>query len=320
MKTRKPTGDAECPPEIYRAHEIEYKIQSKVACQDLEDGEIADSEGDDGDSDDEMSDSCDPPEDDDMASPAPRRKPAPRVRTTRVEAPLPSHESMRQSSSKGTDILEKISKTFDPEIQSRREADRASSMFQSHQLILLQSQIRDLNGTVLSLHSQLDDAERRRADADRRSDRLQNQIDINTAVTRARLYRSAAHVPGRASPILISSSPESTPDHNRRFEATFHDGGRCSWFGSTDRLNHDGDVVEVTRVPWSPPPGSPAQSPPLLIPSKPLCRYVGAKLYFCFLILQTFSYPFFVILLFVHYLPPFLLDPMPLLVQLFVTP
>jgi len=102
----------------------------------------------------------------------------------------------------------------------------------------------------------------KRADTDRRSDRLQNQIDINTAVTRARLYRSAAHVPGRASPILISSSPESTPDHNRRFEATFHDGGRCSWFGSTDRLNHDGDVVEVTRVPWSPPPGSPAQSPP----------------------------------------------------------
>ena len=222
-----------------------------------------DLEDDADDSDDEMSDCYDPTEDDDGASPAPRHKPAPRVRTTRVEAPLPSQGSMRQASFKGTDILEKISKTLDPEIQSRREADRASSMFQSQQLILLQSQIRDLNGTVLSLRSQLDDSERRRTDADRRADRLQNQIDINSAVTRARLYRSAAHVPRNVSPILISSSPESTPDHNRRFEATFRDGGHCSWFGNIDRFDQDGDVAEVTRIPWSPPLGSPAQSPPL---------------------------------------------------------
>ena len=79
-------------------------------------------------------------------------KPIPRqVRTTRIEAPLPSQESACQSSSKGTNLLEKISKTFDPEVQSHREADRASSMFQTQQLILLQSQIRDLNSTVLSL-------------------------------------------------------------------------------------------------------------------------------------------------------------------------
>ena len=204
-----------------------------------------------------MSDSYDLREDNDHY-----RKPAPRVRTTRAESPLLGQEPMRQSSSKGTEILEKLSKTFDPEVQSRREADRASSMFQSHQLILLQSQIRDLNGTVLSLRSQLDDAERRRVDADRRADRLQNQIDITSAVTRARLYRSATRVPRQASPITISSSPESTPEHNRRYEATFRDGGLCSWFGDGDRLDHDGDVVEVTRVPWSPPPNSPAPSPP----------------------------------------------------------
>ena len=261
---RKPTGDAECPPEVLRAHEINHKLQLKVASQDLEDGEIIDIdiEDDEGDdSDDEMSDAFDPIEDDDEAKPLPRHKPAPRVRTKRVETPLLSQESTRQASSKGTDILDKISKTFDPEIQARREADRASSMFQSHQLIVLQSQIRDLNSTVLSLRSQLDDAERRCVNADRRADRLQNQIDINSAVTRARLYRSAAHVPRHASPISISSS-ESTPDRNRRWEATFRDGGSCSWFGNVDQFNHDDDIVEVTRVPWSSPPRSPAQSPP----------------------------------------------------------
>jgi len=260
VKTRKLTGAAECPPEVRRAHEIDHKLQSKVACRDLEDGEIIDFE-DGKNSDDEMSDAYDPPEDDNGASPAPRHQPVPRVRTTRVEAPLPSQESTRQPSSKGTDILEKISKTLDPEIQSRREADHASSMFQSQQLILLQSQIRDLNSTVLSLRGQLDSAERRRVNADRRADRLQNQIDITSAVTCARLYRSAAHVPRHVSPISISSS-ESTPDHNHQYEATFRDGGHCSWFRNGDRFDHDNDVAEVTRIPWSPSPHSPAQSPP----------------------------------------------------------
>ena len=248
-----------------RAHEIDHMLQSKIACRDLEDGEIIEVDNDDngGYSDEEMSDSFDPPEDDDRASPAPRHRPAPRVRTARIEAPLLSQESARQSSSKGADILEKISRTFDPEVQSRRDADRTSSMFQSQQLLLLQSQVRDLNNTILSLRNQVGDAERRCVDADRRADRLQNQIDINTAITRARLYRSATNVPRHTTPILISSSPESsTPDHHRRWEAHFRDGGRFSWFGNGDRFNDDDDVVEVTRLPWSPPPCSSAQSPP----------------------------------------------------------
>ena len=209
-----------------------------------------------------MSDADDHPEDEDGANPASHYQPAPRVRTTRVEAPLPSQESMRQPSSKGADILEKISKTFDPELQSRREADRAASMFQSQQFILLQSQIRDLNSTITSLRGQLDNAERRCVNSDRRADRLQNQIDINTAVTRARLFRSAARVPRHASPISISSTSDSTPDRDRRYEATFRNGGHCSWFGNRDRFDHGDDVAEVTRIPWSPSPRSPAQSPP----------------------------------------------------------
>ena len=152
-------------------------LQSKVACWDLEDGEIADVDGDDsGCLDDEMSDSFDPPEDDNRASPAPRHHPVPQVHTACIKTPLLSQESTHQPS-KGADVLEKISRTFDPELQSQCEAEQASSMFQSQQLLLLQSQVRDLNTTMLSLQTQLDDAECRRAD------QLQNQIDINTAIT-----------------------------------------------------------------------------------------------------------------------------------------
>ena len=165
---RKPTGDAECPPEVLCAHEINHKLQLKVASWDLEDGEIVDIdiEDDEGDdSDDEMSDAFDPIKDDDEAKLLPCHKPTPWVCTKCVETPLLSQESTCQAFSKGTDILDKISKTFDPEIQ-------ASSMFQSHQLIVLQSQICDLNSTVLSLHSQLNDAERRYVNADHHANRL----------------------------------------------------------------------------------------------------------------------------------------------------
>ena len=261
MKTRKPTGDAVCPPEVFRAHIIDDRIQSKVACRDLGDDDIIDIDGSSDNGDNHpMSDAGEEPDT------VPTSTQHERVRTTRVETLLPSHKVSRQSSSKGLDFLDRITKSIDPEQQARRDSDRASTIFQAQQLLLLQSQVRDLNQTILSLRTQLDDSERQRANSDRRADRLQNQIDITTAVTRARLYRST-QVPtiptSRQNPISISSSsPASTPEHNHRWEATFRDGGRASWFGGVDRFPFGEDVAEVTRIPWSPtPPHSPPQSP-----------------------------------------------------------
>lgn len=149
--------------------------------------------------------------------------PTPRVRTTRVSAPLPSHGPSRQPSAKAFDFLEKITKSLDPENQVRRDAERTSMIFQSQQLLLFQSQVRELNTTVQSLRAQLDNAERRWADADRRADRLQRQLDTTT---HGRLFRSADQVPHYysnpppAPSPSYSSSPTSTLDHNRRYEAT----------------------------------------------------------------------------------------------------
>lgn len=166
-------------------------------------------------SDDEMSDSFNTDGDIGRGSPATHHEPIPQVRTARTEAPCPSQESTCQPSSRGTDILDKLSRTLDPEVQSRREADRASSTFQTQHLILLQSQIRDLDTSVLSLRSQLDDSERRCINADRRADCLQNQIDITSAVKQARLHRPTTRIPRRASPISISSSSEPALDGGR---------------------------------------------------------------------------------------------------------
>ncbi|KIY48051.1 hypothetical protein FISHEDRAFT_43973, partial [Fistulina hepatica ATCC 64428] len=37
VRTPKPTGDGECPPEIERAHQIEYLINGRADTRDLED-------------------------------------------------------------------------------------------------------------------------------------------------------------------------------------------------------------------------------------------------------------------------------------------
>ena len=236
-----------------RAHEIDDKLHGKVSSHDLGDDEIADFE-DDGDTAMGISDVDDGPTDS-----------LPRVRTTRTEAPLPSQSSGRQPSAKAVDFLEKITKSLDPENQARRDAERTSMIFQSQQLLLLQSQVRELNTTVQSLRGQLDNAERHWADADHHADRLQRQLD---STTRGRLFRSADQVPHYYSnpPRAMSPSPPSsqasTPHQDRRYEATFVDGGRCAWFGNLGRFNDDDDVVQVDRIPWSPSPRSPAQSPP----------------------------------------------------------
>jgi len=52
VKVSKPTGDAECPPQVERAHQIEWYINEKAGTHDLDDSEIVDAEEDDYDNDD----------------------------------------------------------------------------------------------------------------------------------------------------------------------------------------------------------------------------------------------------------------------------
>lgn len=201
---------------------------------------------------------------DNETPPAPIRRPkiTPCVRTTRKEsAPAPT----RQSSTRGFDFLDKIAQSLNPEHQAQRDAKRTSALFQSQQLILLQAQIRDLNQLVQTLRTQLDESERRRVDADRRADRLENQIYITSVVNQAQIQQPVAHPSYREPPVTatLSESCPSTPDQDRRWEATYRDGGHSSWFGNGHQLNSDDDAVEVNPIPWSPSPRSPVQSPPL---------------------------------------------------------
>lgn len=54
MRTPKPTGDAECPPEIERAHIIEELMNEKAGTRDLNNSDIADDVDDDSDEEEEV--------------------------------------------------------------------------------------------------------------------------------------------------------------------------------------------------------------------------------------------------------------------------
>jgi hypothetical protein len=76
--------------------------------------------------------------------------PAPRVRTTRgTAAALPAC----QPSARGSNLLDRIADSLDPQHQVRHETERTSALFQSQQLIMLQGQIRDLNQTIQTLEA-----------------------------------------------------------------------------------------------------------------------------------------------------------------------
>ena len=197
----------------------------------------------------------------------PRPRPTPHVRTVRKE-PAPSTGC--QSLTRGFNFLDKIAKSLDPAHQAQRDTEQTSTLFQSQQLILLQAQIRDLNQLNQTLCTQLDNSERRRVDADRCADQFENQLYISSVVNQAQVQWPITCPPYREQPttiVLLDSHP-GTPDSDQshRWEATFHDGVRCSWNGNGSHLDSDGSVIEVNHIPWSPTARSPVQSPP---PSDP---------------------------------------------------
>ncbi|SJK97336.1 uncharacterized protein ARMOST_00588 [Armillaria ostoyae] len=71
MQTPKPTGDAECPPEIERAHIIKELMNEKAGTHDLNDSDIVDDIDDDSDKEEEVIELSG--DDDDVTPPLPKK-------------------------------------------------------------------------------------------------------------------------------------------------------------------------------------------------------------------------------------------------------
>ncbi|KAJ7305523.1 hypothetical protein DFH08DRAFT_825024 [Mycena albidolilacea] len=132
LKTKKPTGDAHCPPEIKRAHHIEGLINHRADTRELSNSEF--DEGSDG-----SIEILDPPA---------------AVRTA-VACRATSPPLHRKSRMNAPELVDKLSQAFDPAALQSQNDEHAKQLFQTTQIFTLSQQLRDAQATIEALRTQM---------------------------------------------------------------------------------------------------------------------------------------------------------------------
>ncbi|KAJ7742064.1 hypothetical protein B0H16DRAFT_1269631, partial [Mycena metata] len=128
LKHKKPTGDPHCPDKVKRAHRIEVLINQSADTRELSDSDVAGAANNDNDNDDNSSLS-----DDSVEILASSTK---RTAVARRAPPLRRHLN-------APELVDKLSKVFDPAVQKARDKDRAERSFQNTHMLALTGQLRD---------------------------------------------------------------------------------------------------------------------------------------------------------------------------------
>ncbi|KAF7349978.1 hypothetical protein MVEN_01299000 [Mycena venus] len=124
LRKKKPTGDAHCPPNVKRAHRIERLINQKADTRELSDLEF------DGIADAADTGGAGDSSDDDVVevSPLSLTRLPPASRRPRTNAP---------------ELVNQLSKAFDPKVEKVREDQRADRSFQTTHMFTLSQEVRD---------------------------------------------------------------------------------------------------------------------------------------------------------------------------------
>ena len=168
VRTEKPTGRADCPPEIDRAHAVEAAMNEKAGTRDLDDKDIIDTEALDTSDDENL-----PP------TPFPIPLP-PKGCKAKTEAGNNTGPVVRrvastlmraQPKNDAHSLLKTLSNALDPNAQLVRTQERTTHSFQMAQVLTLSNQLRDAQAIIETLHGQLSVCECERNTAERRADR-----------------------------------------------------------------------------------------------------------------------------------------------------
>lgn len=259
MKTAKPTGEAEVPPHVERAHAIDNLMNEKAGSRDLDDEDIVDVDPEVI----EISESEKDMDDKKVVVKAEKAQTGPvarRLGTDRISA-VSSHTRSRNN---GQALLANISKVLDPNTRRAHAEEQSVSTLQTSQIFTLSSQLRESHRQVEALRNQLADAERRCNNADRRADRA----ELMEMITESRGRQPGPHCPPRGG-FRIRGSLR-TRRHFRQ-EIYYADGGRATrYLGSDDddaEVQGDKDSPGTRRYtfddgPVTPKHGSSSTSPP----------------------------------------------------------
>ena len=254
VRTLKPTGDADCPPHINRAHEIDNQINEKASTRELNDSDIIDVD----DTDNEV------PSNQEMLSGHAKAKVMEkgasglgRVKSEKASGPiarrlpsdcLPSTPINARNASR--DLLSNITNALDPRSRQARDDERSIATMQSQQIFTLSSQLRETQRQVDTLHQQLTDAECHRNDAERRAD-CEQMLRVLTKTQ----HHSSSVTPSSTTPISSQSSRAARPRrqcHAReRHDVYYKEGGgsigSVQWVYSDDDYNYGENDSPGTR-------------------------------------------------------------------------
>ncbi|KAJ6589855.1 hypothetical protein DFH09DRAFT_866320, partial [Mycena vulgaris] len=207
LKLKKPTGEGECPPEVKRAHELEALLNERAGTRDLSDSEMDNSASAAESSDDvQVVDN-----------------PSTTVHTAVAKrAPTPPLHRSRKSAPRA-ELIDKLSRAFDPEVQKARDEDRSLHSAQNTQIFTLSQQLRDAHASSESLRNQISILQQQLHDAERARDVALLRLEYHDGPRRGRNTRRGDHSRSR--------SPRRSP-RKVRCEARYPGGGACTYWVS----------------------------------------------------------------------------------------
>ncbi|KAJ7790771.1 hypothetical protein B0H14DRAFT_3891015 [Mycena olivaceomarginata] len=198
LKVKKPTGSADCPPEVVRAHELENLINTEAGTVELSDNDI--DSGASSDHDIEFV----------------GQRPAP-VRTA-VARRAPSPPLPRKSHKSGGHLMERLVGALDPAALKSRDDSRDQRSSDNTQFFAISQQLRDSQALSERLRNEIRELER---DRDRAEFDLQLMQFTHPSHGRGRSHRRTRRV---------TSSHKRVPGIERvdgkiRVETRFPEGG-----------------------------------------------------------------------------------------------
>ncbi|KAJ7784222.1 hypothetical protein B0H16DRAFT_1446477 [Mycena metata] len=241
LRQKKPMGDASCPPEVKRAHQLKEQINEKVGTRELSDPEFQD--GSDSDSSSE-------------------------VEVTAVARRAPTPPLRRKSRASGADLATKLASAFDPESQRARDRARAQRGLDNTQVLTLSQQLRDANALAENLRAQNTNLQNRVHDLERENDRATLRAELMQLAQRDDEDRGR---PRRLSrPRQCHRSHKNDPDIERvrgkiRCEHIYPDGSAMTYWvsdPSMDDYEYEYDENENPFEPSHDPPFAPLPPEP----------------------------------------------------------
>ncbi|KAG6913459.1 hypothetical protein DXG01_006708 [Tephrocybe rancida] len=178
VKTTMPTGDGYCPPEVKRAHHIEELINERACTRDLDDDDFdgpANVKREHRSRNEEVSD--DSSSDGIEIVDTPANKKAVRSAVVRRPDPLVS-TARRKGRVSSTDLVSKLTDTFDPATIRARDAERAERSYGNTHLLALTQQLRDSQQSIEGLRAQISQLNDRVHEADRARDRAEMRLQM----------------------------------------------------------------------------------------------------------------------------------------------